>query len=319
MERHRRDDRETIMKAIDNVNNSVASNRNRMDVFMVDQQNHGVDLHCQYRHLVRSIESVSIEGTSDYDFRAEFNGFCITLSNVFFHTLSQKTSIAAADFIKNALNVNVVFARPINRWSSLCTRTLIQACAVLRIRQWICKERGLAYPNDSVAKEIQHSTYLNVRCYFSLISHMDRVWEERGYDGCVVLGNMISALLSKFGADLTVYDNDENIDYHYGARKAMAPPAYVQEPQPVTAGTPNAQHVPDHPPFVRFLIHFFGLPHTRRFISVADLIQTQKSFAIANNLPEMSTRQDMLHNVNKYSLRLKPVKTGNKIIGWAWR
>lgn len=92
-------------------------------------------------------------------------------------------------------------------------------------QQWTCKERGLEYPNAAVAKEIQHSTYLNVRSYFSLISHIDRVWEERGYDGCVVLGNMIGALMSKFGADLAIYEIDEPIEYRYGARKASEPMA----------------------------------------------------------------------------------------------
>lgn len=323
MELQRRGDRETLMKAIETVNNSIAASANRMDLFMVDQQNPGVDLHCQYRHLVRGIDSVSVEGASDYNFRAEFNGFCITLSNVFFHTLGQKTSIAAADFIKDVLNVNVVFARPINRWSSLCTRTLLQACAVLRIRQWACNERGLQYPNNTVTKEIQHSTFLNLRSYFSLISHIDRVWEERVYDGCVVLGNMISALLSKFGADLAVYDVDVQIEYRYGARKAMAPPAHTQPEETQSAAVPTPAGVnnsaTDRLPFVRFLYHFFALQHTRRYISVAGLMQSQRSFAAANNLPEITTRQSILKNVNDHSLRLNPVKTGNRIVGWSWR
>jgi len=313
-ERQRLVDRDEMLKAINAVNTSISAGRDRMDSFMVDHQNDGVDLVCQYKHLVRSIDNVSTDGVTDYNFRAEFNGFCITIANVFFHTLEEKSSIATADFIKDVLNVNIVFARPMVRWSSLCTRALIQGCAVLRIRQWICQERGLNYPNAAIDKEILHSTYLNLRCYFSLLSHFDRVWEEREYDGCVALGNMVSTLMSKFGADLVVYDIDEPIDYRYGARKAteaMAPP-------PPNSG--NAPPVQTHTgvPFERFLWHFFALSHTTKSISVDNLMKLQKEFARVNGLPEITPRSKILQNVSNYSRRLQPMKTGNKIIGWTW-
>ena len=229
MELQRRNDREDTMKAFETLGATIDTNMNRIDSFVVDTQLTGTNLHCHYNNLTKSIEDIATDGATDYAFRAEFNGFCATIANVFYDTLQQNTANAAASLIKDALNVDVHFARAMVRWSSLCTRTLLQGCLVLRVREWICQERGLTYPNDAIKREIQHSTYLNLRCYFSLISHLDRVWDERNYDGSIVLRQMTCALLSKFGADLLVFHIDQKIDYHYGARKAV--PSEMNTPQ----------------------------------------------------------------------------------------
>lgn len=316
VELQRRDDRETLMKAIETISNSITTNTNRMDDFMVDK-NTGVDLQGQYRYLLRTIDTVSVTGVTDHNFRAEFNGLCITVANVFFHTLGQKTSIASAEFIKDLLNVDVVFARPMVRWSSLCSRALLQGCAVLRIRQWICKERGLDYPNETVNKEILHSTYLNLRCYFSLISHIDRVWEEREYDGCVVLGDMVGALMAKFGADLSVYEIDQPIEYHYGARKAVG----NVDTQPQSEGAATVIRVPSanpDEPFERFLRHFFTTHQRPGAISVEMLMHLYTTFATSHDLPRIETRRQLLLSVNRVSVRLKPTKNEGRIVGWKW-
>ncbi len=304
MERRRREDREDMMRAVERLGTVIQANANRMDALMVDHQNPGIDLQCQYNHLIRSIDSVNVDGVTDYNFRAEFNAFCITIANVFFHTLEQKSSVATADFIKDLLNVEVVFARPMTRWSSLCTRTLLQGCVVLRIHQWICKERGLTYPNAAVKNEIRHSTYLNLQCYFSLLSHFDRVWEEREYEGSVVLGNMISALFSKFGTDLNVYKIDGKIDYHYGARRASDTSTHSVQLPPT-----NAEK----------FIHFLKSTIDRvdnNFIGVQYTWDRYNEYAPTNDLPPITSRVALIKRVNDSNFNLRSSKSGNQIIGW---
>jgi len=72
-------------------------------------------------------------------------------------------------------------------------------------------------------------------------------------------------------------------------------------------------------PFQRFLWHFFALPHTTKSISVSGLIRFQREFAVANGIPEITSRQKILQNVSNFSQRLQPVKTGNKITRWIWQ
>ncbi len=324
MEDRRSDDRDAVKKAMDELNESLSrtmkANAERVEMFFVDQQNPGVDLTCRYTHLVKCIESVNVSGASDFNFRSEFNGFCITLANVFFHTLQKKTPVDTAEFIKAFLNVDVNFARSYRRWSSLCARTLIQACTVLRVRQWICKDRGLRYPDPEVTSEIKHSTYLSVRCYLSFLSHVDRVWEERGYDGCVVLGNMISALMEKFGADLIVYDNDEPIEYGYGARAPM--PTQPQVEQTVSIHPASKQNASERErnAVVQFLKHFKTVTAGSGMVSCNQLMVEYNSYALNNNLATIGSKL----RFTKFVTGLCPdfttlPKLSSSVRGWCWK
>ena len=183
---------------------------------------------CHYHHLTRTINDVDVEGTDNFDFRSEFNGFVIAFADVTFSRLLIRSPESVAALITKILNVTVEFARPVRRWSSLSTRTLFQACAVLRIREWVCRQRGLAYPDRTISREIQHSTYLNVRCFFSILCHIDRVWDEEDYDGGLAISKMVEEMISKFGADLQGYDVSNELTYTYGVKGP--PPRSVHRP-----------------------------------------------------------------------------------------
>lgn len=183
---------------------------------------------CHYHHLIRTITDVDVEGTDNFDFRSEFNGFVIAFADVTFSRLLIRSPESVAALITKILNVTVEFARPVRRWSSLSTRTLFQACAVLRIREWVCRQRGLTYPDSTISREIQHSTYLNVRCFFSILCHIDRVWDEEEYDGGLAISKMVEELIAKFGADLQGYDVVNELSYVYGVK--APPPRSVHRP-----------------------------------------------------------------------------------------
>lgn len=188
-----------------------------------EQMEHTSDItmDCVYHHLERSITAPSTSGITDYDFRVEFHGFILAVADILFTTLGKRHANDTAGFLEEALNISVDFGDTAPRkWSSLSVRALLQTGAKLRTRYWICQRRGLAYPNAAVNREIQHSTYLDLGSYYSIIAHIRRVWDDHQYDGELALARMMDVLVWKFGGDIEPGDIDLGITVLYGARKA---------------------------------------------------------------------------------------------------
>ena len=190
---------------------------------MIDRAVNEPEYEHAYQHLSRSIGSIDANGVKDFDFRAEFSGFVFALADVFFGTLNKRSAADSSALVSEALNVTVEFGNPPRRWSSVSLRAVFQACALRRVRYWLCKERGVDYPNAAIEREIQHSTFLNLRCYYSIHSHVARVWDSREYDGGLMLSRMVDSLLEKFGVDLEPYDVADELRFLYGARPQPAP------------------------------------------------------------------------------------------------
>ena len=178
------------------------------------------NLDCAYQHLTRRIDTVDVSGVDDLDFRVEYTGFIHALADVLYSVLNQRSCTDTADFIHAVLDVTVEFVNIPRRWSSLSVRTLLQACIRMRVREWTCTARGFDYPNQRVNQEIRHSTYLDLHCYFSLVCHVRRVWDEHEYDGGLELAKMVECMVGKFGDDIKCYDLNQELFYTYGARPA---------------------------------------------------------------------------------------------------
>lgn len=176
------------------------------------------ELEYTFSDITRTVAHVDVSGLLSHDFRVHFLGFTNTIASIFYATFGNRSPQDTADLIGDILNIHINFASIPRIWSSMSVRTLIQACSRLRIREWICKSRGIPYPNAVVDQEVQHSTFLHVRAFYSIISHTRRVWEDRGYDGDASLVNIVDCFMGKFGEDLVCYDVDDEIEYAYGAR-----------------------------------------------------------------------------------------------------
>lgn len=122
-----------------------------------------------FAHLKNQLEMNSI-GATDPDFRVEIKSFIAALADEFFWKLGHKTPPEAAAFVLTVFNatVDLTFPRRI-AWSSLSVTALFQKCILSRVRYWRCVERGVAYPNAKVAKDIQHSTFMNVKDFLTIL------------------------------------------------------------------------------------------------------------------------------------------------------
>ena len=122
-----------------------------------------------FAHLKNQLEMNSM-GETDPDFRVEIKSFIAALADEFFWKLDHKTPPEAAAFVLTVFNttVDLTFPRRIG-WSSLSVTALFQKCILARVRYWRCVERGTAYPNAKVAKDIQHSTFMNVKDFLTIL------------------------------------------------------------------------------------------------------------------------------------------------------
>jgi hypothetical protein len=183
-----------------------------------DPQNQIRNFDCCFAVVTRAVENVETDGMTDHDFRVEYSGLILALADVFYFTLDKRSPMDSAELISDVLNVSVEFSFIPRHWSSVSVRTLLLACVRLRARQWTCVMRDLEYPDAQVHQDIRHSNYLSVPCYFSFVSHLHRVWEDRHYGGGLPLQRIIEHFIGKFGEDLECYDITEEIVYVYGAK-----------------------------------------------------------------------------------------------------
>lgn len=197
------------------------------------------DPHCQLRNfdccyalITRTIESVDVTGMTNLDFRAEYSGLIFALADIFYSVLNKRSPMESAELLLDVLNVKVEFPSLPRQWSSLSVRSILQACLRLRIRQWTCVSRGVEYPDAQVNRDITHSTYLDVPCYFSFVSHLRRVWDDRHYEGGLPLQNIIEHLIEKFGEDLHCQNIDHEISFVYGSRAPINKRRQTQKKRP---------------------------------------------------------------------------------------
>ncbi len=88
-----------------------------------------------------------------------------------------------------------------------------------------------------------------------------------------------------------------------------APPAHLSS---------NRPSVRLDDPFQKYLRSFFSVDRPFKKITVAALMHSYKTYADQNNLPPIDTRRKLLLAVNKYSVRLQPIKTDGRNVGWSW-
>lgn len=170
--------------------------------------------------LTRKLEKIGVDDV-ECDFREETVTLVHATANLFYLKLNRRSHVDAAGFVFNALYVTADFANPPRRWTPLATQTLLHTCIRLRVEEWITAARGYYHSNQRANRTV--SRVIDAHCYFSVVCHFRRVWDEFFYDDGLELADMMDSMIGKFGDDVECYDLDSEIFYTYGARPITRP------------------------------------------------------------------------------------------------
>lgn len=169
--------------------------------------------------LTRKLEKIGVDDV-EYDFREETVALVHAIANLFYLKLNRRSRVDVVGFVFNALYVTVDFANPPRRWTHLATRTLLHTCIRIRAEEWITAVRG--YHSNQHANRA-FSRVINAHCYFSVVCHVRRVWDEFCYDDGLELADIMDSMIGKFGDEVECYDLNSEIFYTYGARPITRP------------------------------------------------------------------------------------------------